>query len=56
MRYCPKPEPSSKKKRKNQCDAPKYRKQLETCLLILRDEGEDECFRYIRTQLLGKKK
>ena len=33
-----------------------FRKQLETCLLILRDEGEDECFRYIRTQLLGKKK
>ena len=35
---------------------PETRKQLETCLLILRDEGEDECFRYIRTQLLGKKK
>ena len=32
---------------------PETRKQLETCLLILRDEGEDECFRYIRTQLLG---
>ncbi len=35
---------------------PETRKQLEICLLILRDEGEDECFRYIRTQLLGKKK
>ena len=34
---------------------PETRKELETCLLILRDEGEDACFRYIRTELLGKK-
>ena len=34
---------------------PETRRQLETCLLILRDEGEDACFRYIRTELLGKK-
>ena len=26
-------------------------RSLETCLLILRDEGEDACFRYIRTEL-----
>ena len=31
---------------------PETRRQLETCL---RDEGEDACFRYIRTELLGKK-
>ena len=35
---------------------PETRRELEACLLILRDEGEDACFRYIRTQLLGKKK
>ena len=35
---------------------PETRKELETCLLILRDEGEDACFRYIRTELLGKDK
>ncbi len=35
---------------------PETRKQLETCLLILRDEGEDACFAYIRKELLGKKK
>ena len=35
---------------------PETRKELETCLLILRDEGEDACFRYIRTELLGRKK
>lgn len=34
---------------------PETCRQLETCLLILRDEGEDACFRYIRTELLGKK-
>ena len=34
---------------------PETRKELENCLLILRDEGEDACFRYIRTELLGKK-
>ena len=34
---------------------PETRKELETCLLILRDEGEDACFRHIRTELLGKK-
>ena len=35
---------------------PETRKQLEACLLILRDEGEDACFAYIRKELLGKKK
>ena len=35
---------------------PETRRQLETCLLILRDEGEDACFAYIRKELLGKKK
>lgn len=35
---------------------PETRAQLETCLQILRDEGEDACFAYIRTKLLGKKK
>ena len=34
---------------------PETRSQLETCLLILRDEGEDACFAHIRTQLLGRK-
>ena len=34
---------------------PDTRRQLETCLLILRDEGEDACFGYIRRELLGKK-
>ncbi len=35
---------------------PETRAQLEKCLLVLKDEGEDACFKYIRTQLLGKKK
>ena len=35
---------------------PDTRSQLETCLQILRDQGEDACFAYIRTKLLGKKK
>ena len=35
---------------------PETRAQLETCLQILRDEGEDACFAYIRTKLLGKRK
>ena len=35
---------------------PETRKQLETCLLILRDKGEDACFAHIRKELLGKKK
>ena len=35
---------------------PETRKQLEACLLILRDEGENACFAYIRKELLGKKK
>ena len=34
---------------------PDTRRQLEACLLILRDEGEDACFGYIRRELLGKK-
>ena len=34
---------------------PETRKQLETCLLILRDEGEDACFAYIRKELLGQR-
>ena len=34
---------------------PETRRELETCLLILRDQGEDACFAYIRTQLLRKK-
>ena len=33
---------------------PETRRELETCLQILRDQGEDACFAYIRTQLLGK--
>ena len=33
---------------------PETRRQLETCLLILRDQGEDACFAYIRKELLGK--
>ena len=35
---------------------PETRAQLEACLRKLRDEGEDACFAYIRTQLLGKAK
>ncbi len=35
---------------------PETRAQLEACLQILRDKGEDACFAYIRTKLLGKKK
>ena len=35
---------------------PETRTQLETCLLILRDKGEDACFAHIRKELLGKKK
>ena len=35
---------------------PETRAQLEECLLILRDEGEDACFAHIRTKLLGKQK
>ena len=35
---------------------PDTRAQLEECLLILRDEGEDACFAHIRTKLLGKQK
>ena len=34
---------------------PETRRELETCLQVLRDQGEDACFAYIRTQLLGKK-
>lgn len=33
---------------------PDSRAQLETALTILRDEGEDACFAYVRTKLLGK--
>ena len=35
---------------------PEVRAELERCLLILRDKGEDACFAHIRTHLLGKKK
>ena len=35
---------------------PETAQTLEYLLRILRDEGEDACFRYIRTELLGKKK
>ena len=35
---------------------PDTRAQLEECLLILRDEGENACFAHIRTKLLGKQK
>lgn len=35
---------------------PETRTQLEACLTILRDSGEDACFAYIRTQLLHRKK
>lgn len=35
---------------------PETRDQMEACLIKLRDEGEEEAFRYIRTQLLGKAK
>ena len=35
---------------------PETQAQLEACLKTLRDEGEDACFRYIRTRLLGKKR
>ena len=35
---------------------PDSRAQLETALSILRDEGEDACFGYVRTQLLGKRR
>ena len=35
---------------------PDSRAQLETALSILRDEGEDACFAYVRTQLLGKRR
>ena len=35
---------------------PETRRELETCLQILRDQGEDACFTHIRTQLLGKQK
>ena len=44
-----------KQAQKMQQDFLKMQQELETCLLILRDEGEDACFRYIRTELLGKK-
>ncbi len=35
---------------------PDTRQKLETSLQILRDEGEDACFAYIRTVLLGRKR
>ncbi len=35
---------------------PDTRARLERALLLLRDEGEDACFRYVRTELLGKKR
>ena len=35
---------------------PDTREKLETCLAMLRDEGEQACFAHIRTALLGKKK
>ncbi len=35
---------------------PDTRAELERCLMILRDEGEDACFAHIRTHLLGKKR
>jgi len=34
---------------------PETRATLEKCLTVLKDEGEDACFSYMRTQLLGKK-
>ena len=34
---------------------PDTRAQLETALTILKDQGEDACFRYIRTVLLGRR-
>ena len=35
---------------------PETRKELENCLLILRDEGEDACFRYIRHRTARQEK
>ena len=35
---------------------PETRRELEECLQILRDDGEDACFAHIRTRLLGKSK
>ncbi len=35
---------------------PDTRAELETCLKLLRDEGEEACFRYIRVHLLGKRR
>ena len=35
---------------------PETRRELETCLQVLWHQGEDACFAYIRTRLLGKKK
>ena len=35
---------------------PETRKKLETMLNILAEQGEEELYRYIRTQLLGKKR
>ncbi len=35
---------------------PETRAAMETCLQILRDRGEDACFAYIRTELLGKRR
>lgn len=35
---------------------PDSRAQLETALSILRDEGEDACFAYVRIRLLGKRR
>lgn len=34
---------------------PETRRQMEACLWKLHEEGEDAAFRYIRTELLGKK-
>ena len=35
---------------------PETRRELEECLLILRDRGEDACFAHIRKDLLGKRR
>ena len=35
---------------------PATRAELEHALRLLRDEGEDACFAYVRRELLGKKK
>ena len=35
---------------------PETRRELEECLLILRDQGEDACFAHIRQNLLGKRR